>query len=136
MYLFRVKESRIFLFGINIYMNHYIATVRIQGHSYRTGILADNPISARLLLQFMFGTANVISPPALSEDEHLESVDAIRLYTAENIIKPTTPTRPKTADQAEIANLQARVKQAQQAVKAARTRQQMIRAQRLIRKVI
>jgi hypothetical protein len=113
-------------------MNHYIATVRVQGHSYRTGIIADNPISARALLQFMFGTANVISPPFVAEGRHTDVLDAIKLYFTEAAINPISPIKPKTPEQTEIANLQNRVKQAQQAVKVARARQQMIRAQRSI----
>jgi len=111
-------------------MNQYIATVRVHGQSYRTGITADSPVSARVLLQFMFGTANVISPPVLSEGRSTGVGDAVKMYFDEATIKPIAPTKPKTPEQAEIANLQARVKQAQQAVKAARARQQMIRAQR------
>ena len=111
-------------------MNQYIATVRVQGQSYRTGITADSPVSARVLLQFMFGTANVISPPVLSEGRIAGVRDAIKIYFDEVTIKPIAPTKPKTPEQAEIANLQTRVKQAQQAVKAARARQQMVRAQR------
>ncbi len=113
-------------------MNQYIATVRVNGQSYRTGIVADNPVSARVLLQFMFGTVNVISPPLLAENTHSSYMDAIKLYFAESMINPTSPTKPKTPEQSEIAALQNRVKQAQQAVKVARARQQMIRAQRSI----
>lgn len=111
-------------------MNQYIATVRVNGQSYRTGIVADNPVSARVLLQFMFGTANVISPPLLAENTHSSYMDAIKLYFAESMIKPISPIKPKTPEQTEIAALQNRVKQAQQAVKVARARQQMIQAQR------
>ncbi len=113
-------------------MNQYIATVRVNGQSYRTGIVADNPVSARVLLQFMFGTVNVISPPLLAEGQHTDVLDAIKLYFTETVIKPIAPIKPKTPEQAEIAALQKRVKQAQQAVKVARARQQMIRAQRSI----
>ncbi len=117
-------------------MKTYIATVRIQGQSYRTGITADNPVSARVLLQFMFGTANVISPPVLSEGRSKGVSDAVKIYFAEATIKPIAPTKPRTPAQAEIANLQTRVKQAQQAVKAARARQQMVRAQRSLQTVV
>jgi hypothetical protein len=113
-------------------MNHYIATVRVQGHSYRMGIIADNPISARVLLQFMFGMSNVISPPVVGESRRGEVKDAIQLYFTESPIKRIATVKPKTPEQTEIANLQARVKQAQQAVKVARARQQMIRAQKSI----
>lgn len=111
-------------------MKTYIATVRLNGQSYRTGITTDSPVSARVLLQFMFGTANVISPPVLSEGRSTDVCDAVKIYFDENAIKPIAPIKPKTPEQAEIANLQGRVKQAQQAVKAARARQQMVRAQR------
>lgn len=111
-------------------MNQYIATVRAQGQSYRTGITADSSVSARVLLQFMFGAANLISPPVLSEGRSTGIRDAVTIYFAETAIKPIVPTKPKTPEQAEIASLQGRVKQAQQAVKAARARQQMVRAQR------
>ena len=117
-------------------MNQYIATVRVHGQSYRTGITADSPVSARVLLQFMFGTANVISPPVLNEGRGTDVLDAVKIYFAEATIKPIAPTKPKTPEQAEIANLQASVKQAQQAVKAARARQQMVRAQRSLQSVM
>ncbi len=113
-------------------MNHYVANVRVQGHSYRTGIIADNPISARVLLQFMFGAANVISLPVVGESGSSDVTDAIQLYLAEGPLRPIVTVKPKTPEQAEIASLQARVKLAQQAVKVARARQQMIRAQKSI----
>jgi len=111
-------------------MNQYIATVRVNGQSYRAGIVADSPVSARVLLQFMFGTANVISPPMIAEGRSTDFSDAIKLYFTETVIKPVAPIKPKTPEQTEIAALQNRVKQAQQAVKVARARQQMIRAQK------
>ena len=117
-------------------MNQYIATVRVHGQSYRTGITADNPVSARVLLQFMFGTANVISPPLLAEGRSTGVRDAVKIYFAETTIKPIGPVKPKTPEQTEIASLQARVKQAQQAVKAARARQQMVRAQRSLQTTV
>jgi hypothetical protein len=117
-------------------MNQYIATVRVQGQSYRTGITADSPVSARVLLQFMFGKTNVISPPVLSEGRSKGVSDAVKIYFDEATIKPIAATKPKTPEQSEIANLQARVKQAQQAVKAARARQQMVRAQRSMQAII
>lgn len=116
-------------------MNQYIATVRVNGQSYKTGIVADSPVSARVLLQFMFGAANVISPPLLAEGQHTDVLDAIKLYFAETVIKPVAPIKPKTPEQTEIAALQNRVKQAQQAVKVARARQQMISAQRSMQAV-
>ncbi len=85
--------------------------------------MADSPVTARVLLQFMFGSANIISAPLLAEDRHIDVVDAIKLYFSETMVKPLAPLKPKTPEQTEIAALQNKVKQAQQAVKVARARQ-------------
>ena len=86
-------------------MNKYQASVRVKGQLVKTAVFADNPIHARLILQYQFGMDSVVAyPSAIAEVA---------------TIKPLTP------DQQRIKSMQARVKQDQAAVKAERARQKI-----------
>ena len=135
-YLSQAKESRnIFSFGggINTCMKTYIATVRIHGRLMRTRVWADDPVHARLLLQYFFGMSSIAVGPVLGEGDlrHLPNAEELRLKEAGIAgIKPVTPSKPRTPGQAQIAALKTRIDQAKQALQAERQRQKMIKAQR------
>lgn len=89
--------------ALNIYMNKYIATVRVKGQAIKMTIFADSQIHARLIFQHQFGMNSIISSP--------------------NQISEVKLIKPLTSDQLRIKAMQARVKQDQQAVKAEKARQ-------------
>ena len=91
--------------AINIYMNKYIATVRVRGQAVKTAVFADSQIHARLILQYQFGMDSIVSSPT--------QISEVKT------IKPLSP------DQQRIHSMQARVKQDQAAVKAERARQKI-----------
>ena len=86
-------------------MNKYQAGVRVKGQLVKTVVFADNPIHARLILQYQFGMDSIVSYPTA--------------ITEVATIKPLTP------DQQRIKSMQARVKRDQEAVKAERARQKI-----------
>jgi len=137
-YLSRTKESRIFLFGngINICMKTYIATVRIDGRLIRTRIWADEPIHAKLLLQYYFGMSSIAAGPVLGEGNHSHLPDAEQLRIHEAAIAPTKPAKPRSPEQAQIDGLKARKDQASQALKAAQQRQRVVKAQKTLQSVM
>ena len=97
-------------------MNKYQASVRVKGQLVKTAVFADNPIHARLILQYQFGMDSIVSYPS-----------AITEVAA---IKPLTP------DQQRIKSMKDRVKQDQAAVKAERARQKIRAGQIELNKVI
>ena len=97
-------------------MNKYQAGVRVKGQLVKTVVFADNPIHARLILQYQFGMDSIVSYPS-----------AITEVAA---IKPLTP------DQQRIKSMKDRVKQDQAAVKAERARQKIRAGQIELNKVI
>ena len=119
-------------------MKTYIATVRIHGRLVRTRVWADDPVHARLLLQYFFGMSSVAAGPVLGEGDHSNLPDAEQLRLAETGIKPIkpikaiTPSKPRTPGQAQIAALKTRIDQAKQALQAERQRQKMIKAQQTL----
>ena len=86
-------------------MNKYQAGVRVKGQLVKTVVFADNPIHARLILQYQFGMDSIVSYPTA--------------ITEVATIKPLTP------DQQRIKSMQDRVKRDQAAVKAERARQKI-----------
>ena len=117
-------------------MKTYIATVRIHGRLVRTRVWADDPVHARLLLQYFFGMSSIAVGPALGEGDHSHLPNAEELRVAETGIKPIkpikaiTPSKPRTPGQAQIDALKTRIDQAKQALQAERQRQKVIKAQR------
>ena len=86
-------------------MNKYQAGVRVKGQLVKTVVFADNPIHARLILQYQFGMDSIVRyPTAITE---------------------VATNKPLTPDQQRIKSMQARVKQDQAAVKAERARQKI-----------
>jgi hypothetical protein len=96
-------------------MNKYQAGVRVKGQLVKTVVFADNPIHARLILQYQFGMDSIVSYPSA--------------ITEVATIKPLTP------DQQRIKSMQARVKQDQAAVKAERARQKIRAGQAQLAKI-
>jgi len=111
-------------------MKTYIATVRIHGRLVRTRVWADDPLHARLLLQYFFGMSSVAAGPVLGEGDHSNLPDAEQLRLAETGIKPIKPIKARTPGQAQIDALKTRIDQAKQALQAERQRQKVIKAQR------
>ena len=96
-------------------MNKYQASVRVKGQLVKTVVFADNPVHARLILQYQFGMDSVVAYPTA--------------ITEVATIKPLTP------DQQRIKSMQARVKQDQAAVKAERARQKIRSGQLQLAKI-
>ena len=113
-------------------MKTYIATVRIQGRLVRTRIWADEPIHAKLLLQFYFGMNSIAAGPVLAEGTHSDLPDADQLRIREAAIAPIKPIKPRSPEQAQIDGLKARKDQATQALKAAQQRQRVVKAQKTL----
>ena len=115
-------------------MKTYIATVRIHGRLVRTRVWADDPVHARLLLQYFFGMSSIAVGPVLGEGNHSHLPYAQELHLEETgiikPIKPVTPSKPRTPGQAQIDALKTRIYQAKQALQAERQRQKVIKAQR------
>ena len=73
----RQRIPNIFSFGgINKCMKNYIATIRIRGRQVRTRVWADDPIHARLLLQYLFGMNSLAAGPVLAEGDCQHLPDA------------------------------------------------------------
>lgn len=117
-------------------MNTYIATVRIRARTVRTAIAAESPITARLLLQFLFGTANVLTQPALAEDTAKRPPNAEDLFIKGPVDEEVWPVKPKSPQQAQLDALKAAKDRATQALKAARQRAKVLKAQQTLRTAI
>lgn len=113
-------------------MKTYIATVRIHGRLVRTRIWADEPLHAKLLLQYFFGFNSIAAGPALGECNLSHLPDAEQLRIEEAAIAPIKPTKPRSPEQAQIDSLKARKDQATQALKAAQQRQRVVKAQKTL----
>ena len=139
----RQRIPNIFSFGgINKCMKNYIATIRIRGRQVRTRVWADDPIHARLLLQYLFGMNSIAAGPVLAEGDcqHLPDAEQLSVQEAKiSTIKPIKPIKPvaaKTPEQAQIDSLKARKDQATQALKAAQQRQRVVKAQRTLQRAV
>lgn len=136
-YLCLAKQNRNFFFGcINRCMNTYIATVRIRGRIARTAIAAESPLTARLLLQFLFGEGNVISQPVLAEDTAKRPPNAEDLFIKGPVDEEVWSVKPKSPQQAQLDALKATKDRATQALKAARQRAKVLKAQQTLRTAI
>lgn len=72
-------------------MNKYLATVRINGNSIRTLVYAENPIHARLLIQYQFGMNSLTGQPIRAE--HAD----VGYMTLDEVIKANKPLTPQQA---------------------------------------
>lgn len=117
-------------------MKTYIATIRIHGRLVRTRIWAEEPIHAKLLLQYYFGMNSIAAGPLLGEGNYSHLPDADQLRIEEAAIAPTKPTKPRSPEQAQIDGLKARKNQATQALKSAQQRQRVVKAQQALRQTI
>ena len=113
-------------------MKTYIATVRIHGRLVRTRIWADEPLHAKLLLQYYFGMNSIAAGPVLGEGNHSHLPDAYQLRLEEAAIATIKPVKPRSPEQAQIDGLKARKDQATQALKAAQQRQRVVKAQQAL----
>ena len=117
-------------------MKTYIATVRIHGRLVRTRIWADEPIHAKLLLQYYFGMNSIASGPVMGEGNCSHLPDAEQLRIEEAAIAPIKPIKPRSPEQAQIDSLKARKDQATQALKSAKERQRVVKAQKTLQSVM
>ena len=117
-------------------MKTYIATVRIHGRLVRTRIWADEPIHAKLLLQYYFGMSSIAAGPVLGEGTHSHLPDAEQLRLEEAAITTIKPVKPRSPEQAQIDDLKARRDQATQALKSAKQRQKVVKAQKTLRSMM
>ena len=106
-------------------MNKYKATVRVGGSVVNTIVFADNPIHAKLLLQYSLGMNCIISHPTQTTNE---DNDGITIEEAISAIKPLTPS------QAKIKSLQTQKDNANNALKAESKRQTIQKSQQTIYK--
>lgn len=111
-------------------MKTYIATVRLNGRLVRTRIWADEPLHAKLLLQYYFGMSSIAAGPVLGEGTHSNLPDAEQLRIEEAATAPIKPIKPRSPEQAQIDSLKARKDQATKALKSAKQRQRVVKAQR------
>ncbi len=93
-------------------MNKYQATVRVKGQLAKTAIFADCAVHARLLLQWQYGFANVLSTPTP--------------------IHETATIKPLTPQQARIDTLKRQKDSVAKQLKAERDRQKIAKAQQQI----
>lgn len=117
-------------------MKTYIATVRIHGRLVRTRIWADEPLHAKLLLQYYFGMSSIAAGPVLGEGNQSHLPDAEQLRIEEAAIAPTKPVKPRSPEQVQIDGLKARKDQASQALKTAQQRQKVVKAQKTLQTAI
>jgi hypothetical protein len=103
------KQDQLFfvvVFGLNICMQDYIATIRIKGTMIKTVVHAQNPTHARLMLQYQYGMDNIVASPVLAET-----------------------LKPKTPEQLRLDSLKANKDRAADALAAERQRQKVAKAQ-------
>jgi hypothetical protein len=113
-------------------MKTYIATVRIHGRLVRTRIWADEPLHAKLLLQYYFCMSSISAGPVLGEGNHSHLPDAEQLRIHEAVIAPIKPIKPRSPEQSQIDALKTRKDHAAQALKAAQQRQRVVKAQKTL----
>ena len=113
-------------------MKTYIATVRIHGRLVRTRVWADEPLHAKLLLQYYFGMNSIAAGPVLGEGHHSHLPDAEQLRLEEASIATIKPVKPRSPEQTQIDSLKARKDQATQALKSAKQRLRVIKAQKTL----
>jgi hypothetical protein len=97
---------------LNKDMNKYQATVRVKGQWAKTAIFADCAVHARLLLQWQYGFANVLSTPTP--------------------IHETATIKPLSPQQARIDTLKRQKDSVAKQLKAERDRQRIAKAQQQI----
>ena len=97
---------------LNSFMNKYQATVRVKGQLAKTAIFADCAVHARLLLQWQYGFANVLSAPTP--------------------IHETATIKPLSPQQARIDTLKRQKDSVAKQLKAERDRQKIAKAQQAI----
>lgn len=108
---------------INIGMNKYLATIRINGQTIRMALFADSQIHARLILQYQFGMNSVVASPSLITSE---SQDAPML---DDVIKTIKPLKPLNPAQARLASLKKQKDNLNTAISAERDRQRLVKTQ-------
>jgi hypothetical protein len=118
-------------------MKTYIATVRVHDRLVRTRIWAEEPIHAKLLLQYYFGMNSIAAGPVLGEGQHSHLPDAEQLRIEEAAIAaPIKPIKPRSPEQAQIDGLKTRKDQATKALKAAQQRQRVVKAHQSLQKAV
>lgn len=97
-------------------MNNYQATIRIKGRLVNTAVFADDPLHARLIIEYQFGIGSIIKgPSSLNESD---------------LIKPIKPLSP---DQQRLATMRQQKDSLTKTINAERDRQKIAKAQQQIR---
>ena len=97
-------------------MNNYQATIRIKGRFVNTAVFADDPVHARLIIEYQFGIGSIIKGPSpLNESD---------------IIKPIKPLSP---DQQRLASMRQQKDTLTKSINSERDRQKIAKAQQQIR---
>lgn len=107
-------------------MNKYVATIRVNGTTVRTVVYADSSIHARLILEYQFGSGNVVHSPTLAEGA---TNDCLTLDEVVATIKPLTP------QQTRLDSLKRQKDTATKNLKAERDRQKVAKAQQQIQSI-
>ena len=108
-------------------MTKYFATVQLQSGLFRIALFADNPLHAKLILEYQFGIGSVIKSPVVAAYNCKEEILKDGTF---GIIKPK---KPLSLAQARIENLIKQKDTANKNLKAERDRQKIIKAQQTIR---
>ena len=104
---------------INIWMQKYVAVVRVSGINVRTCVFADSPVHARLILEYQFGIGNVVHSPTISEKTN----DNFLIFNEIN--STNQPIKPLKPEQLRIEFLKKQKQVAAKNLKSERERQQL-----------
>ena len=114
------------LVHINIFMNKYVATVRVKDTSVRTVVFADSTLHARLILEYQFGIGSVVQSPTVAEGA---TNDCLSL---DEVVATIKPIKPLTPQQTRLDSLKRQKELATKNLKAERDRQKVAKAQQQI----
>lgn len=130
---------------INMGMNKYLVTLRINGQLIKSVVSANSAVHARLLCQYQFGMGCVhVAPTQIGSEGHdyplLDDLQPPKSTT----IKPRPPKPPKTAtikpakpptpEQMRVLQLKANVDRQKEALKKERERQKRQREAEQVRR--
>ena len=108
---------------INMGMNKYLVTLRINGQLIKSVVSANSAVHARLLCQYQFGMGCVhVAPTQIGSEGHdYPLLDDLQPPTS-TTIKPRPP-KPPTPEQMRVTQLKANVDHQKEALKQERERQ-------------
>lgn len=114
-------------------MKKYQATVRVKNTQIKTLIFAENPIHARLLVQYQFGFNSLISRPTEVREDFIGYLlfdDIVKAIQSKPSVKSTIkPKKPLNLSQMRLASLQKQKSNISNNIKAEKERQKIQRLQ-------